>query len=348
MPWIPVSLPSAIGLLGLTTILAILSTSIAKSSAPTRPFAISASIWASAVLLVAEPLLDISQPISISLLLGHTALQILLVVVIATLRYQVSAIPGTGRVLAIAAWLLLLFSYTPLLLAALQPGTLLLAIGGILLAGFLLVYVAVALVHPLTHRIPTAWLRSGAALVMLLGVISPFLNSKVEIAVDEIGGQATGVAAISTGRPSTPHYENVESGITTTGFGKSDPSLSFAVSGLITASKPNFHQVITLRIRAQIGHSRQQVLRFEAYGVPQPDGSLALLHSQLSLHAAIPHLVGGGQATHVLADAIFGSLRLHRQSYSFLLSYTPVGLHNIHGTLTLWPSGLAVEPTVLD
>ena len=348
MPEFPVNLPSTIALLGLAAVLAVLSTGMAGKTAPAHPRAISVAIWSCAALLIGTPLLEVDRSATIPLVLYHSSLQFMLVLVVATLRFRASAAPGTGRTLAAAAWILLLYSLSLSTLQALQPGTVLIAMGEILLAGFLLIYAAVTLIHPLTHALPPTWLRVAAVAAALLGVISPLLNGNVAIAVDEISGQPTGVAAISTSRPPPPRSEIVESGITTTGLGKSDLSLSFSISGLIAASKPNFHQLIRLRIHAQIGDSRQQVLHFEATGVPQPDGSLNLLHSQLSLHAAIPHLAGAGQATHVLADAIFGTIRLHRQKYSFLLSYTPVGLHAIKGTLTLWPSGIAVEPTVLD
>jgi hypothetical protein len=189
---------------------------------------------------------------------------------------------------------------------------------------------------------------AALSLFLILDFGVAFLSHPTTLQVDLGPTQQPVLAAASSGAPGTLNINALREGLLTSGLGQSDRVLHLDFHGFIRVTKPNFHQVVTLIIHGRFGSSRTQYLLFRARGVPQPGGSLTVISSQLTLHSDSPHLTTKGHASAVLADAVFGTLLLHRHAYTYLLTYEPTGLFLISGTISLWPRSPTVGHAALE
>jgi len=134
-----------------------------------------------------------------------------------------------------------------------------------------------------------------------------------------------------------PHTmtEVVQSGILTTTLGPDQRSIALALHGTFEASTPNFHQVV--RVSLVLASRRGGYLVVHAAGVPQPNGSLELVHSYLRLALRQGFLSGSGYLQAFAPDALLGTLRLAGRRWSVLISLEPTGNGVVDATAVLWP-----------
>ncbi len=198
---------------------------------------------------------------------------------------------------------------------------------------------------------PKLLLRLPIALVAVLTLVgfgAAFVGHSTTLQIELGVNQQPVLATATQGAPGILDIRGLRAGILTSGLGQSDRVLQLDFHGYLRVSKPNFHQLVTLTIHGRFGDSKTQSLLFRARGVPQPGGSLDVTSSSLILRSHSPHLVAQGHADAVLSDAIFGTLRLHRRYYTYLLTYEPTGLYVLTGTISFWPQSAKLGHAALE
>jgi hypothetical protein len=222
---------------------------------------------------------------------------------------------------------------------------------GLFLGAFMLLGVLVAITSRL--RLPSlrTILRVPAVAVgvsLLLGFAVAFVSHTATLNIELGSGQQPTLATVGSGSPGVLTATSLREGLLTSGLGQTDKVLRLNFRGFLRVTKPNFHQLVTLTIHGRFGGSRTQSLLFRARGVPQPGGSLNLVSSRLTLVFHSPPLKTTGSANTVLADAAFGTLKLHHREYTYLLSYEPTGLYLVSGSITLWPRSPQIGHAALE
>ena len=184
--------------------------------------------------------------------------------------------------------------------------------------------------------VKTPWARTGIFLASLglLGLSSSALSSNTSFALG--GTQPEALAKISS-QQNLPTINRQVSNISASqAAGLSSYYLSF--KGVEFVSKPNFHQIVRVRFFGSLDNGRGGKVHIFAWGVPQPDGSLALHGSNTLAQISQIKLNGVGPVKLFTARAVRGTLLFPgNRYYDYLLSYTPTGETTIKGQFALYP-----------
>ena len=214
------------------------------------------------------------------------------------------------------------------------------ATGSILLVGLLTVPLIVSVGSAVAHlsqifALKTPWIRMGIFLASLglLGASSSAISSNTSFALG--GSQPQALAKVSSSHlPAT--NSQVSSISASQAAGLSSYYLSF--KGVETVSKPNFHQVVKVGFFGSLDNGRGGRIHILAWGVPQPDGSLALDGSNTLAQISQIKLNGMGPVKLFTARAVRGTLLFPgNRYYDYLLSYTPTGETTVKGQFVLYP-----------
>jgi len=142
------------------------------------------------------------------------------------------------------------------------------------------------------------------------------------------------VVPASTKAPEEP--ETLSGGVVTSALAASGRAVELQLHGVFRASLPNFHQVVHVLIL--LGSSPGPRVLIRAAGVPQPNGSLALVGSHVLLDTGRAFLDGTGRLRVFAPDALIATLRLDHHAWSMLVSLQPTGNDVVSATVTLWPA----------
>ncbi|WP_308464330.1 hypothetical protein [Ferrimicrobium sp.] len=329
-----------VGLAAVELLLVIWPSSKSLARSKSYRFAFTGALWLVEFDLLAVPALQLqvtsgAQPLAI----GFLALSSLLGLLLALAKFAGSAGGSDGRPspyywLAWLAWLLenvlalrvLGHIYPALVVTA---GTAVESLG---------------LVFVLNRRLDIAsriniWKASGVLISLtivaaLLGLANyRILSSNLDLS----HSSRPVITTVGLKAKSEHELNTLSAGLVTTGLGQTDRVIQLDFKGILAVSKPNFFQVVHLTLRGHISNSNSQLVLFRASGVPQPGGSLRERTSRITIRSANPAITAFGKATAILAESAFGQLQLNRHPYSYLLSYEPIGMHLVTGTIDLWP-----------
>ncbi len=209
-----------------------------------------------------------------------------------------------------------------------------------LLVALLMVPLIVSVGSAVAHlsqifELKTPWIRTGIFLASLglLGASSSAISSSTSFALG--GSQPQALAKVSSSHlPKT--NRQISSISASQEAGLSSYYLSF--KGVETVSKPNFHQVVKVGFFGSLDNGRGGRLHILAWGVPQPDGSLALDGSNTLAQIRQIKLNGMGPVKLFTARAVRGTLLFPgNRYYDYLLSFTPTGETTVKGEFVLYP-----------
>ena len=209
-----------------------------------------------------------------------------------------------------------------------------------LLVALLMVSLIVSVGSAVAHlsqifELKSPWIRTGIFLASLglLGASSSAISSSTSFALG--GSQPQALAKVSSSHlPKT--NRQISSISASQAAGLSSYYLSF--KGVETVSKPNFHQVVKVGFFGSLDNGRGGRLHILAWGVPQPDGSLALDGSNTLAQIRQIKLNGMGPVKLFTARAVRGTLLFPgNRYYDYLLSYTPTGETTVKGEFVLYP-----------
>ena len=209
-----------------------------------------------------------------------------------------------------------------------------------LLVALLMVSLIVSVGSAVAHlsqifELKTPWIRTGIFLASLglLGASSSAISSSTSFALG--GSQPQALAKVSSSHLPTTNRQ-ISSISASQAAGLSSYYLSF--KGVETVSKPNFHQVVKVGFFGSLDNGRGGRLHILAWGVPQPDGSLALDGSNTLAQIRQIKLNGMGPVKLFTARAVRGTLLFPgNRYYDYLLSYTPTGETTVKGEFVLYP-----------
>ncbi len=210
-----------------------------------------------------------------------------------------------------------------------------------LLVGLLTVPFVVSVASAVSYfsrifALKTPWIRTGIfiASLGLLGLGSSAISSSASFALG--GTQPEALAKISSQQNLPTSNRQVSNISASQAAGLSPYYLSF--KGVEIVSKPNFHQVVMVHFFGSLDNGRGGEVHIFAWGVPQPDGSLALHASHSLARISQLKLDGVGPVKLFTARAVRGTLLFPgNRYYDYLLSFTPTGETTVKGQFVLYP-----------
>ncbi|NNN13150.1 MAG: hypothetical protein HKL81_05325 [Acidimicrobiaceae bacterium] len=210
-----------------------------------------------------------------------------------------------------------------------------------LLLALLTVPLIVSVASAVSHfsriiAVKTPWMRTGLFLASLglLGLSSSAISSNTSFALG--GAQPEALAKVSSQQNLPTTNRQVSNISASQAAGLSSYYLSF--KGVEIVSKPNFHQIVRVRFFGSLDNGRGGKVHIFAWGVPQPDGSLALHGSNTLAQISQIKLNGVGPVRLFTARAVRGTLLFPgNRYYDYLLSYTPTGETTVKGKFVLYP-----------